>query len=183
MAEPGKEPTAVEFAQVEGKVAVLRLIGRCSFQNSLHLEKAAEICESELGPCSYVLDLDRCEYMDSTFLGTLASIALRQKRAGHGSLIAVNVPPPIRRTMSLLGLTHVLDLRERRLEGQPDQVVEIAEAPKVELSRSQQVAHMIEAHRRLVELDRGNEIRFQDVLKYLNESLDRARASEKKDAS
>lgn len=179
MAEPLHAPSTVEFAQLDGKVAVLRLVGRCSFQNSACLDKASQICESEIGPCSFVLDLDRCEYMDSTFLGTLAGIALRQRRSGHGNLIAVNVPPPIRRTMSLLGLTHVLDIRERRPEASPDQEVEIHEGDKVEMPRTEQVARMIEAHRRLIELDSGNEVRFKDVLKYLGESLDRVRASEK----
>jgi anti-anti-sigma factor len=181
VAESLKTSDTVEFAQLQGKVAVLRLVGRCSFQNSANLEKAAAICESEIGPCSFILDLDRCEYMDSTFLGTLAGIALRQKRQARGSLIAVNVPPPIRRTMALLGLTHVLDLRERRPEGRPDEEVEVAEAAEVEMSRPEQVARMIEAHRRLMEIDQGNEVRFKDVLKYLTDSLDRARTAEKKD--
>jgi len=173
----------VEFAHVEGKVAVLRVIGRCSFQNSASLEKAAEICEREIGPCSFVLDLDLCEYMDSTFLGAVAGIALRQRRAQRGNLIAVNVPPSIRRTMSLLGLTHVLEIHERLPEGQMDQEVEVRESDKEQMSRAEQVAHMIQAHRRLIEVDSGNEVRFKDVLKYLDESLARARAVEQEQGS
>lgn len=178
MTEPLKAPGTVEFAQLDGKVAVIRVIGRCSFQNSAFLEKAAEVCERGIGPYSYVLDLDDCDYMDSTFLGAVAGIALRQRRLGHGNLIAVNVSPPLRRTMSLLGLTHVLDIRERRLEGQPDQEIEVSEADRIAMPRADQVAHMIQAHRRLIELDSGNEVRFNDVLQYLDESLTRARAAE-----
>jgi len=174
--EPLEHTGSVEFAHLDGKVAVIRLIGRCSFQNSAYLEKAAEICERDIGPCSYVFDLDHCTYMDSTFLGALAGIALRQRRLGRGNLIAVNVPPLLWRTMLLLGLTHVLDIRERRPEGQPNEEIAVHEADKIEMSRTEQVAHMIQAHRQLIEVDSGNEVRFNDVLKYLEDSLARARA-------
>jgi anti-anti-sigma factor len=180
VAEPSSGLGTVEFAQLEGKVAVIRVSGRCSFQNSAYLEKAAELCQSETGPCSFVLDLRDCQAMDSTFLGTLAGIALRQKAAGRDTLIAVNVSKPLQRTMSLLGLTHILDIREAHTDWKPDQEIAVGETDKVEMSRAEQVAHMIEAHRRLIEIDSGNEVRFEDVLKYLDESLERARAAERK---
>ena len=178
--EPLRTPGMVEFAQCRGQVAVIRLVGRCSFQNSAYLQKAAEVCERELGPCSFVLDLDRCESMDSTFLGVLAGIALRQRQVGQSNLIAVNVSPRLRRSMSLLGLTHVLDLRDRQPDGQAVQQVEVGESDRIAMSRAEQVAHMIQAHHRLIELDSGNEIRFDDVMKYLEESLSRAREIEQK---
>ena len=178
MAEPLKTRGTIEFAQVGGKVAVIRSIGCCSFQNSAYLEKAAEICERKAAGCSYVLDLGRCESMDSTFLGVLAGIALRQRRENRGNLIVVNASPPLRRTMSLLGLAHVLDLRDRLPDGEPEQEIEVGETDKVNMSRADRIAHMIQAHRRLIEVDSGNEVRFEDVLKYLGESLSRARAAE-----
>ena len=178
VSEPLRTPGMVEFAQCGGKVAVIRLVGRCTFQNSAFLQKAAEVCEQQLGPCSFVLDLDRCERMDSTFLGVLAGIALRQRQVGQSDLIAVNVSPRLRRSMSLLGLTHVLDVRDRQPEGSAAQELEVGESDRVALSRADQVAHMIQAHRRLVEIDSGNEVRFDDVMKYLAESLNRARETE-----
>jgi anti-anti-sigma factor len=177
--EPSKVRSTVEFAQLPDKVAVLRVVGRCTFQNSAYLEKASDICDKQ-GDCAFVLDLERCESMDSTFLGVLAGIAMRQKRQGRGNLIAVNASPSLQRTMSLLGLTHVLDLRERRIEGKPDREIEVGEGDQVRMSRADQVAHMIEAHQRLIEVDSGNEVRFDNVLQYLGESLKRARAAERK---
>lgn len=47
----------------------------------------------------------------------------------------------------------------------------------VESSRTEQVAGMIQAHCRLIEVDSGNEVRFKEVLKYLDESLERARGT------
>ena len=178
MAEQPPASGTVEFARLEGKIAVLRLIGRCSFQNSAYLEKAVEVCEREIGPCRYVVDLGRCESMDSTFLGALAGIALRQRQQQLGDTIAVNVSPHLRRTMSLVGLTHMLDLRDRLPESEPARDVEVGENDQVELSRAEQVAHVLLAHQHLVELDSGNEVMFENVLKYLEESLDRARADD-----
>lgn len=180
MAESLKAHGTIEFAQLAGNVAVIRIIGCCSFQNSAYLEKAAETCEREMGGCCYVLDLGKCESMDSTFLGVLAGIALRQRRANRGNLIAVNASPQLSRTMLLLGLTHVLDLRERPPGGEPTHEIEVGETDKVEMSRADEIAHMIQAHRRLIEVDSGNEVRFEDVLKYLDESLTRARDAEQK---
>ena len=54
--------------------------------------------------------------------------------------------------------------------------VESADA-SVESSRTEQVAGMIQAHCRLIEVDSGNEVRFKEVLKYLDESLERARGT------
>jgi len=178
MAEQPLALGTIEFAQLEGKITVLRLIGRCSFQNSAYLEKAVEVCEREIGPCRYVVDLGRCESMDSTFLGALAGLALSQRRQQLGDTIVVNASPQLRRIMSLVGLTHILDLRDRPPEGEPARDVEVSEKNQVELSRAEQVAHMLLAHRHLVELDSGNEVRFENVLKYLEESLERARANE-----
>lgn len=178
MAESPLAPGSVEFARVGGKVAVIRLVGRCSLQNSASLEKAAEICEDEMEDCGYVIDFRRCSSVDSTFLGVLAGMALRQRREGRGTLIAVNAAAPLRRTMSLLGLTHVMRIEEAPPKDQPDHEVEVAEGDTAGLSRADHVAHMIQAHKSLIELDSGNEVRFVDVLNYLKESLARARAAE-----
>ena len=174
---------AVEFARVGGKVAVIRLVGRCSLQNSAGLAKAAEICDREMEGCGYVVDFKRCSAVDSTFLGALAGMALRQRREGRGTLIAVNVSPPLCRTMMLLGLTHILRIEDAAPQNHPDHEVQITEADRVELSRAEHVAHMIQAHERLIEVDSGNEVRFVDVLKYLEDSLVRAQAAERRQSS
>lgn len=168
----------IEFARMPGKVAVIRIVGRCSFQNSAYLEKAVEICEREAPNRCYVLDLERCESMDSTFLGVLAGLALRQRRRQCGNLIAVNVSGQIRRAMSLLGLTHVMELRESHPAVGEGEALTVTESSKLDMQRADQVAHMIEAHQKLIEVDSGNEVRFENVIKYLGDSLYRARAGE-----
>ena len=45
MADQTPESGMVEFARLPDEIAVIRIVGRCSFQNSAYLEKAAEICE------------------------------------------------------------------------------------------------------------------------------------------
>jgi two-component sensor histidine kinase len=42
------------------------------------------------------------------------------------------------------------------------------------MSKLDRIRMMIEAHEKLVDVDQGNEIKFQNVLDYLNESLARA---------
>lgn len=179
MEERSQAVGTVEFARLPESVAVLRLVGRCSFHNSANLKKAAELCESEIEDCRFVLDFERCQSMDSTFLGTLAGIALRQRKRDCGSLIAVNVSKPLRRTMDLMGLSHVLELRDHDPTLKTAEAVEVSESQESRMSKAEQVAHMIEAHQTLIEVDSGNEVRFENVIKYLGDSLERAKAQEK----
>ncbi len=174
MAEPLGSPAAIEFAPVGGRIAVLRLIGRCSHQNSAYLAKAAELCEAQSGPCSFVLDLERCEHMDSTFLGVLAGIAQRQEAQGLGKLIAVNVSARLRNIMSQLGLGYLMEIRDQSPASGAEEEIVVDEGSRVALSRADQIAHMIQAHQKLIEVDSRNEVEFRDVLKCLSESLERA---------
>ncbi len=176
MVEPLASPAVIEFAPVGGKIAVLRLIGRCSHQNSACLAKAAELCEAQSGPCSFVLDLERCDHMDSTFLGVLAGLALRQKAQGLGNLIAVNVSARLRKILSQVGLSYLMDIRDQPPPSGAEQDIVVDESSRVALSRVEQIVHMIQAHQKLIEVDGRNEVEFRDVLKCLSESLARATA-------
>ena len=69
--------SAVSSVQVgvAGPAAWVRVDGRGSFQNSSGLKDfAAEM--KQRGIRQFVIDLKSCELMDSTFLGTLAGLAL-----------------------------------------------------------------------------------------------------------
>ncbi|MCX8035505.1 MAG: STAS domain-containing protein [Candidatus Sumerlaeia bacterium] len=181
MVEPLTSSATIEFAPVGGKVAVLRLIGRCSHQNSAYLTKAADLCQAQSGPCVFVLDLERCEHMDSTFLGVLAGLAQRQSAQGLGKMIAVNASARLLKILTQLGLNHLMEIREQMPSPAADQEIIVDESSRVSLSRVEQIVHMIQAHEKLVEVDSRNEVEFRDVLKCLSDSLARATAQSEAD--
>jgi anti-anti-sigma factor len=82
----------------------VRVNGRGSFQNSAGLKDfAAEM--TARGHREFVVDLKDCELMDSTFLGTLAGIALKLRPAGQLRVIRAN--DRCRSVMANLGLDRV----------------------------------------------------------------------------
>jgi hypothetical protein len=121
--------------------------------------------------------------MDSTFLGTLASIAIHQRQRDGTSLVATNVNDHVRGLLETLGLKYLMQIRPPSPDASPDAAkqgardFEPAHAPQ--LSRIDQIVMMLEAHQHLVDLDSQNEIKFEGVLKSLRDSLEREKDRQK----
>ncbi|MBN1901296.1 STAS domain-containing protein [Candidatus Sumerlaeota bacterium] len=165
-----KEST-IEFAKVMDDVAVLRIQGRGTFQNSMDLQNLTRSLLEQNPNVRFIIDLDKCVTLDSTFMGTLAGISVEQNKAGHGYLTVLNTHEHTLHLLRNLGLAYILDIREwtdstTAHEKEFQKVASDHSATKFE-----QIIHMIKAHEQLIDLDSQNEVRFQSVLKYLKESL------------
>lgn len=172
---PATTPKDIQIAVIDsGDVAVVRVQGRGTFLNSVPLKRFAEHLFQRRQPAHFLVDLQTCETMDSTFMGVLASISLHQSREGRSRVELVNANDQIRRLLKTLGLTHFIHIRH----GQPaSEHVEraagsLAPAENGHMDRSEQIAHCLEAHKTLVNVDSENEVRFENVIHYLQQSLD-----------
>src|SRR5437762_14168584 len=58
----------------------------------------------------FVMDLADCAMMDSTFMGTMASVALRLKELGRGHLHVIHCGNRSRELISGLGLDQIFDI-------------------------------------------------------------------------
>ena len=67
------------------RTVCVRVEGRGSFLNSTGLKEFAREMTNR-GYREFVLDLKQCPVMDSTFMGTMAGIALRLREIGQGEL-------------------------------------------------------------------------------------------------
>jgi anti-sigma B factor antagonist len=173
--DPAAEDT-IRFAELSGGVVVIRVTGRGSYANSVEFKSLADNVADRRGAGNYhfILDLDGCPTMDSTFMGVLASIGLRQKREGRDALIVVNANEQSTRLLKTLGLSHFISVRTM----QQADIPRLSEnsfqcADRTDLSKADRIAHMIEAHEKLCDIEHENNVRFESVLKYLNESLNR----------
>ena len=164
----------IQYALLDDEqIAVVRVSGRGNFLNSVPLKKFADHLATEGKPHQFIVDLHDCETLDSTFMGVLASISLRQTRAGRDKLILTNINSHIQRLLRTLGLSNLIVLRDGA--GEQDTLrraetgMEPAEVKPV--SHIDQICHTLEAHRTLIKVDEDNEVRFQCVIHYLEKSL------------
>lgn len=153
----------------------IRVDGKGCFLNAGAISTfAAEMLAR--GHRRFVVDMGLCPTMDSTFMGTLAGIALKLQKAVGGEdvaeLMLVQVNDRNRELLSGLGLDHLM-----RLEAGLGDVSELAklEALATEGGDKESRAQvMLDAHEACVEANVGNAVKFKDVLAYLREDLGKA---------
>lgn len=160
----------VEAASLEGTVWV-RVIGRGTFGVSPGLKKFIHARLAQ-GEKRFVIDLLDCEIMDSTFMGTLASFALKIIDMEGGFIEVINAND---RTASLLGNLGLSQIFKVRRAGDPEAPhvpgEEHMESAATEgASKSEATDTALSAHEALVEIDSANASRFRDVLDYLREA-------------
>jgi anti-anti-sigma regulatory factor len=175
---------SIQCATLEnGCVAVLRVVGRGTFQNSVALGQFSEAVYKQNPSCRYIADLAECSTMDSTFMGTRARIAIRQAESGGGKLVVCNCNENNKRLLKTLGLHHLVDMRQKAPEEAGKAAPLLQPAATGGVGRLDHILHMIEAHEQLVDLDTQNEVRFSNVLKYLRQSLEEESRAETLDDS
>lgn len=147
----------------------IQVHGLGNMHNAVTLNAFAEKMMEE-GYNHFVLDLDHCRGVDSTFMGTLLGISSRAKEAGdgEGNLVLINVGDRCRQQLSSIGLDAFLTFREtpadppeadlRRLNGK-------------EVSPKERLQLILKAHRDLVAVDKRNESKFGPFLRSILKDL------------
>jgi anti-sigma B factor antagonist len=161
----------------------IKVVGRGSFQNSGCLKAFYQQLLKE-GVRRFVVDLDACTYLDSTFLGILLGLGLKLKERGAGLLHILNASPRNLELLRNLGLDRLISIEsttgqagvrpsngaamsalktvnEENLKEMPCQVPTRAEAGPT----------ILEAHVNLMEFDPRNVPKFKDVVEFLREDL------------
>src|SRR3712207_4817246 len=101
----------------------------------------------------FIVDLENCAMLDSTFMGTMAGVALRLKELGHGHLHVVHCGKRSRELLSGLGLDQVFDIHSNGATAPECQSLERPrEVDSAEESRRVQKQDMLEAHEALCEV-------------------------------
>jgi len=172
---------SIFYARLPDDIVVVRIIGPGSFQNSPGLTEIVDIiCTGDAWP-QFVFDLGKCTTMDSTFMGTLASMAMGQKKGRGTAPLTVNTSAHVKQQLDLIGLKFILDIREADDTTPGDlgnSSTEFAGVPPADMSKLERTVMMIEAHERLLDVDEANEIKFKNVIDSLKQSLERTRNQE-----
>jgi anti-sigma B factor antagonist len=169
-----------------GNLGFVKVVGRGSFQNAACLKAFYERLLKE-GVNRFVIDLDACSYLDSTFLGTLLPLGRQLRSAGNGLLHILNVNPRNLELLRNLGLDRLIHI-DGRQPGHPPVANGHASPPKpVDLngvreedlteiecpvpSRAEAAPAILEAHEALMEFDPRNVAKFKDVVEFLREDV------------
>ena len=123
-----------------------------------------------------VVDLAGCTGMDSTFMGTLAGLAIQLEKAGGGVVQVAGVNPRNRQSLEDLGLDCLLEIepeaavwRDRVEAVRGDlRVLDEREFPEVAEAGAR---HVLEAHRVLADSSAANRDKFRGVIEVLEAEL------------
>lgn len=162
------EDAAITVCEKEG-VAYLRIDGKGSFKNARYIKSFAEKM-MELGVKKFVLDMQDCTFMDSTFMGILAALAIQLKKTTSTLLNLINVSPANFERLQNLGLLSLLQITEGQVVLKATPFSTIAETSQ-QATKEQIAQTMLRAHQALVEVEPKNALKFEDVISYLNEKL------------
>ena len=154
-------------------LAWIRVQGPGNNRNAPDLANFLGIC-AEQGVLRYVVDLEECSLIDSTFMGTLCSHTLKLSARG-GRTDVINANERNRTALRKLGLHKLMALdaeqdtwaRERLL------VAENLSHPirPVAMDREAKTEICLEAHEALVKANVDNLPLFKDVIQYLKMEL------------
>lgn len=178
MADEEQSPDRL-LVRMEGDAACVRVEGRGSFRISPAL-KDFGIAALEQGARRLVFDFQACVGMDSTFMGVIAGLCFRYRKAGKGSVVALNLSSRTRHLLGTLGLDRLLEIREAPAPAAAPPAVEtvLAAPPAAAQDRWRLAADMVEAHEDLVRVSDANAAKFKDVLAFLREDLRRSAGEE-----
>lgn len=117
-----------------------------------------------------VLDFENCKGMDSTFLGILAGTAMEMRRQSPpGVLIICKLGERNHELVCNLGLQNLLTIGED-LPDNSDAAAEFSALKNIEVSAAKNV---LNAHENLVKADTENAAKFQDVIAFLRNQVEK----------
>jgi anti-anti-sigma regulatory factor len=155
------------------KIVWIKVEGKGSFLNSAGVKEFAKEMVNR-GHREFVVDLRNCPVMDSTFMGTLAMIALRLREIGQGSLHVVNLNERNHDLLTNLGLDQLFSMDACGVREGGPAVRDTLPPAAASSNQAAQARNMLEAHEALVEADPEILTKFKDVLEYLKQDLHRA---------
>lgn len=171
--ETVKQPSPIFYKSFQSHVWI-RPEGRGTFVESPLIKEFVERCLNE-GSTGFVIDLEDCPGMDSTFMGMLAGLAIQFRKTGEASLAIVGTTPRTLALLRELGLHHLLVIEPsdapwvgRLAEARSNMTALDAE------SVADQEAHICQAHEDLCEADEANLEKFGAVLEMLGSDMPRS---------
>ena len=155
---------------MNGQAVWVRVEGKGNFLNSGNLKEFAKEMVNR-GYREFVVDLENCAMMDSTFMGTMAGVALRLKELGHGHLHVIHCGQRSRDLLTGLGLDQIFHIHSNGTSApETTSCPQRRRASRRSKSNGRR-SRCSTRTRRSVRPSPENFSRFKDVLDYLKQDL------------
>jgi anti-anti-sigma regulatory factor len=154
----------------------VKVEGKGSFLNSGNLKEFTREMVNR-GYREFVVDLEKCAMMDSTFMGTMAGVALRLKELGHGHLHVIHCGERSRDLLCGLGLDQIFSIHANGSASPKCELLRDSDNGSGAEKKHETTRQMLDAHESLCEAAPKNLARFKDVLEYLKQDLHHEPAS------
>jgi len=123
----------------------------------------------------FELDLGRCTYMDSTFLGVLASLSSRLAESGFSRWIVYRITPRNFELFTTLGIDRFFEMNSpAAVAHRPSDSTALPAIQSGQPADPAWAGTVLSAHEFLIEADERNEPRFKELLTFLKEDLSRS---------
>ncbi len=165
-------PPASLMVAVVGSAICVKISGRASFASSVDFKTLVNGM-AQRGHRRFVLDLADCLVMDSTFLGVLASLAIKASKApetaADGLFELLNPNERVSDLLENLGVAHLFKFRT----GENPLLAAYEPVASGTTTRAEMTGTSLEAHQTLMQVNPENLAKFKDVVKFLAEDLKR----------
>lgn len=145
---------------------VVRVAGRGTMQESPAFLSFAQATIEESPTTGLILDLEECDALDSTFLGSLLTVHHMYK-SGPGFQVVASAEQSDR-LLSPMHLDNMLNLTERSSCAATHTIT----LETSNLNRQEFAQHVLDAHRQLIEIDCPNAKAYQVAVEQLEEELE-----------
>ena len=124
----------------------------------------------------FELDLGRCTYMDSTFLGVLASLSSRLAQSGFSRWSVYRITPRTLELFTTLGVDRFFEMDSPAATARRPPPADLQAVAAGRPESGAWAGTVLAAHEFLVEVDERNEPRFKELLAYLKEDMARSQS-------
>lgn len=159
---------------VDSDPVTVRINGKANYLNCSPINDFFELILKQDAK-SFVIDFSNCLGMDSTFLGVLAGVATKTMRCTPpGKIVLANLSAQNKQLIRGLGLHHLPTVH---IEDNIEVVEKSEDVQKIvgcDAEKEASADMILEAHERLMKLNRANERRFQDVVKFLRREAEKS---------
>lgn len=167
------------LVSVGERCVCIQITGRANFTSSIDFKTLVNQLMQK-GYTYFVLDLNECTLMDSTFLGVLAGFGLKvnapQPDKKERTIELFNPNPRIADLLENLGVLHLFKIGQGTVclpeETNPH------DHPAASPTREEVTSNCLEAHRTLMGIHPDNVARFKDVAAFLAEDLKKMKAAD-----
>ena len=165
-----EEPSGIQAGEV-GDVILIHVEGKGTHLNSHLLKQYFLQCLDE-NHWFFQIDLSRCNYMDSTFLGMLAGVGSKVKERSLPPIQLINPTERVRGMLESLGIDHLFEMTQGDISSIP-----LNPLPEHKISKEAKSYEMLEAHEKLAEVFPRNKARFSDVIALLRKKSSKSDVS------